>query len=144
MTYIRTHEGWLYLAVVLDLFSRQVIGWSMGGRMNAELVIDALLMVIWRRKPTVEVLIHSDQDSQYISERCQHFMAFHHFKSSMSRRSHFHDNAVAESFFQLLKHECIKKRVYKNREEAKADIFDFVEMFYKLNAATVPVRINPL
>ena len=130
MTYIRTHECWLYLAVVLDLFSRRVIGWSMGGRMTAELVMDALLMAVWRRKPAAEVLIHSDQGSQYTSERCQHFMTAHNLKSSMSRRGNCHDNAVAESFFQLLKRERIKKRIYKNREEAKADIFDYVEMFY--------------
>ncbi|WP_445445280.1 IS3 family transposase, partial [Citrobacter freundii] len=83
-----------------------------------------------RRKPTAEVLIHSDQGSQYTSERCQHFMASHNLKSSMSRRGNCHDNAVAESFFQLLKRERIKRRIYKNREEAKADIFDYVEMFY--------------
>ena len=92
--------------------------------------MDALLMAVWRRKPTAEVLIHSDQGSQYTSERCQHFMTAHNLKSSMSRRGNCHDNAVAESFFQLLKRERIKKRIYKNREEAKADIFDYVEMFY--------------
>ncbi len=119
----------MYLAVVLDLFSRRDIGWSMGGRMTAELVMDALLLAVWRRKPAVEVLIHSVQGSQYISERCQHFMTAHNLKCSMSRRGNYHDNAVAESLFQLLKRKRIMKRIYKNREEAKADIFEYVEMF---------------
>ena len=92
--------------------------------------MDALLMAVWRRKPPAKVLIHTDQGSQYTSERCQHFMTAHNFKNSMSRRGNYHDNAVAESFFQLLKRERIKKRIYKNREETKAHIFDYVEMFY--------------
>ena len=96
------------------------------GLMMAELVMDALLMAVWRRKPLAEVLIHSDQGSQYTSKRCQYFMTAHNLKSSMSRRGNCHDNAVAESFFQLLKWARVKKRVYKNREEAKVDIFNYV------------------
>jgi putative transposase len=104
ITYIRTQEGWLYLAVVIDLFSRQVVGWSMQPRMHTDLVIQALLMAVWRRKPEQKVV--------------------------MSRRGNCYDNAVAESFFQLLKRERIKRRIYKDREDARHDIFDYIEMFY--------------
>ena len=98
ITYIRTYEGWLYLAVVLDLFSRQVIGWSMKPRMCSDLAIDALLMAVWRRKPKQEVMIHSDQGSQFSSSDWQSFLKANNLISSMSRRGNCHDNAVAESF----------------------------------------------
>ncbi|MDT7358578.1 IS3 family transposase [Citrobacter freundii] len=130
ITYIRTHEGWLYLAVVVDLFSRKIIGWSMQSRMTKDIVLNALLMAVWRRNPQKQVLVHSDQGSQYTSHEWQSFLKSHGLEGSMSRRGNCHDNAVAESFFQLLKRERIKRRIYKNREEAKADIFDYVEMFY--------------
>ena len=97
ITYIRTHEGWLYLAVVLDLFSRQVVGWSMQPRIDRELAIGALLMAVWRRRPSGEVLVHSDQGSQFSSYDWQDFLKEHHLKASMSRRGNCHDNAVAES-----------------------------------------------
>ncbi len=142
--YIRAHEGWLYLAVVLDLFSRRVIGWSMGGRMTAELVMDALLMAIWRRKPTSEVLIHSDQGSQYTSERCQHFMEPHNLKSSMSRRGNCHDNAVAESFFQLQNRDVQRNGSIKTGKKRRRISLIMWRCFIMLNAATVPVSINPL
>ena len=109
ITYIRTHEGWLYLAVVIDLFSRLVVGWSMKSRITTDLVLDALLMALLRRHPKNKVLVHSDQGSQYTSHEWQTFLKHHNLESSMSRRGNCHDNAVAESFFQLLKRERIKK-----------------------------------
>lgn len=130
ITYIRTHEGWLYLAAVLDLFSRQVIGWSMGPRIDRELALNALLMAVWRRRPQQEVLIHSDQGSQFSSYDWQDFLRTHKLKPSMSRRGNCHDNAVAESFFQLLKRERIKRKIYSNREEARLEVFHYIEMFY--------------
>jgi len=130
ITYIRTVEGWLFLAVVIDLFSRKVVGWSMQPRMHTELVIQALLMAVWRRKPKQKVIVHSDQGSQYTSEDWRTFLKDHNLEPSMSRRGNCYDNAVAESFFQLLKRERIKRRIYKNRDEARSDIFDYIEMFY--------------
>ncbi len=130
ITYIRTHEGWLYLAVVVDLFSRKIIGWSMQSRMTKDIVLNALLMAVWRRNPEKKVLVHSDQGSQYISHEWQSFLKSHGLEGSMSRRGNCHDNAVAESFFQLLKRERIKKKIYGTREEARSDIFDYIEMFY--------------
>ncbi|EFB2094600.1 IS3 family transposase [Escherichia coli] len=130
ITYIRTHEGWLYLAVVVDLFSRKIIGWSMQSRMTKDIVLNALLMAVWRRNPQKQVLIHSDQGSQYTSHEWQSFLKSHGLEGSMSRRGNCHDNAVAESFFQLLKRERIKKKIYGTREEARSDIFDYIEMFY--------------
>lgn len=130
ITYIRTYEGWLFLAVVIDLFSRQVIGWSMQPKMHVDLVLNALLMAAWRRKPKNQVVIHSDQGSQYTSSDWQNFLKSHDMICSMSRKGNCYDNAVAESFFQLLKRERIKRKTYKNREEARQDIFNYIEMFY--------------
>ncbi|EPM2754544.1 IS3 family transposase [Yersinia enterocolitica] len=130
ITYIRTHEGWLYLAVVVDLFSRKIIGWSMQSRMTKDIVLNALLMAVWRRNPQKQVLVHSDQGSQYTSHEWQSFLKSHGLEGSMSRRGNCYDNAVAESFFQLLKRERIKKKIYGTREEARSDIFDYIEMFY--------------
>ncbi|MCG7532725.1 IS3 family transposase [Psychrobium sp. MM17-31] len=130
ITYIDTHEGFLYLAVVIDLFSRQVICWSMQSMMHTDLVLSALLAAVWRRKPKQTVIIHSDQGSQFTGYDWQRFAAEHNLSLSMSRRGNCHDNAVAESFFQLLKRERIKRRKYKSREKAKEDIFDYIEMFY--------------
>ena len=130
ITYIRTHEGWLYLAVVLDLFSRRAVGWSMQSRMTRELVIQALLMAVWRRKPAQTVTIHSDQGSQYTSYDWQAFLTQHNLAPSMSRRGNCHDNAVAESFFQLLKRERVKRTIYSTRSAARAEIVDYIEMFY--------------
>lgn len=130
ITYIRTYEGFLYLATILDLFSRQVVGWSMGSRMEADLVMKALLMAVWRRKPMSDVMVHSDQGSQYTSKDWQDFLKAHGLVCSMSRRGTCLDNAVAESFFQLLKRERIKRRIYATRDAARQDIFDYIEMFY--------------
>jgi putative transposase len=130
ITYIRTWVGFLYLAVVMDLFSRKIIGWSMNTSLNREIVIDALLMAVWRRKPGNRVLVHSDQGSQYGSFDCRKFLEAHNLDPSMSRRGNCWDNAVAESFFSSLKKERIRRRVYHTVAEAKADVFDYVEMFY--------------
>ena len=130
ITYIRTLEGWLYLAVVLDLFSRQVVGWSMQPRMDRDLAIAALVMAVWRRHPDKPVTVHSDQGSQFTSYDWQSFLRAHNLKPSMSRRGNCHDNAVAESFFQLLKRERIRRKVYVTRDEARADVFNYVELFY--------------
>jgi putative transposase len=129
ITYIRTWQGWLYLAVVMDLFSRRIVGWSMKPTMARELVVDAVMMAVWRRKPN-RTLIHSDQGSQYGSDDWLRFCAEHRLEPSMSRRGNCWDNAVAESFFSSLKKERIKKRIYKTRDLAKADIFDYIEIFY--------------
>ena len=130
ITYIRTHEGWLFLAAVIDLFSRQVVGWSMQSRMDRELAMNALLMAVWRRQPENTVTVHSDQGSQFTSYDWQDFLKAHNLRASMSRRGNCHDNAVAESFFQLLKRERIRRRIYNSREEARQDVFDYIEMFY--------------
>ena len=129
ITYIRTWQGWLYLAVVMDLYSRRIIGWSMKPTMARELVIDAVLMAVWRRRPN-NTLIHSDQGSQYGSGDWLRFCREYKLQPSMSRRGNCWDNAVAESFFSSLKKERIKRRIYKTRELARADIFDYIEMFY--------------
>jgi putative transposase len=130
ITYIRTHEGWLYLAVVLDLYSRQVVGWSMGSRIDTELVLNALLMALWRRQPKDTVLVHSDQGCQFTGHDWQGFLRDHNLRISMSRRGNCHDNAVAESFFQLLKRERIRRQIYPTRQDARADVFHYIEMFY--------------
>jgi len=129
ITYIRTWQGWLYLAVVMDLYARRIVGWSMKPTLAREIVIDAILMAVWRRKPR-GTLIHSDQGSQYGSDDWLRFCREHHLEPSMSRRGNCWDNAVAESFFSSLKKERIKKRIYKTRDLARADVFDYIEMFY--------------
>lgn len=130
ITYIRTWQGWLYLAVVIDLYSRRVVGWSMKPTMTRELAINALLMAVWQRKPKAAVLIHSDQGSQYGSDDWRRFCVANRLEPSMSRRGNCWDNAVAESFFSSLKKERIRKRIYKTRELARADVFDYIEAFY--------------
>ncbi|EPG6464839.1 IS3 family transposase [Citrobacter freundii] len=130
ITYIRTWQGWLYLAVVIDLFARNVVGWSMKPTLSRELALDALMMAVWRRKPDDEVIVHSDQGSQYGSDDWQRFCRANNLAPSMSRRGNCWDNAVAESFFSSLKKERIRKRIYKTRDLARADIFDYIEVFY--------------
>lgn len=129
ITYIRTWQGWLYLAVVMDLYSRRVVGWSTKPTLARELVLDAVLMAVWRRSPK-KTLIHSDQGSQYGSDAWRRFCREHHLEPSMSRRGNCWDNAVAESFFSSLKKERIRKRIYKTRDIANAEIFDYIEQFY--------------
>lgn len=129
-TYIWTAEGWLYVAAVIDLFSRRVVGWSMSETMTAQLVTDALIMAIWRRGKPDALLHHSDQGSQYTREQFQRLMADNGVTCSMSRSGNVWDNAAMESFFSSLKTERIGKKVYRTRAQAKADVFDYVECFY--------------
>lgn len=129
-TYVWTEEGWLYFAVVLDLYSRRIVGWSMSAEMTAELVIDALVMAIWRRGRPQQLLHHSDQGSQYTSEGFQRLLAEHGITCSMSRRGDCWDNSAMESFFSTLKKERVNRRNYRTRDEARADLFDYVERFY--------------
>lgn len=133
ITYIWTHEGWLYLAVVLDLFSRQVVGWSLSNRMTKKLIMDALRMAIWRRRPGPGLLFHSDRGGQYCSNDFQKMLKTHKMISSMSRKGNCWDNAVAESFFGSLKTERVFFSSYKTREEARRDTVDYIEMFYNSN-----------
>lgn len=130
ITYIRTYEGFLYLAVVLDLFSRQVVGWATRPTQHTDLVLQALLAAVWRRKPEPGLLLHSDQGSQFTSEDWQSFLKSHGIVCSMSRRGNCHDNAAMESFFQLLKRERIKQRIYNTHADARGDVFDYIELFY--------------
>jgi putative transposase len=130
ITYIRTWQGWLYLSVVVDLFSRKVVGWSMKPSLSREVALDALLMAVTRRRPTEKVIVHSDQGTQFGSDDWMRFCTDNGLVPSMSRRGNCWDNAVAESFFSSLKKERIKKRLYKTRDLARADIFDYIETFY--------------
>ncbi|MCQ0649385.1 IS3 family transposase, partial [Klebsiella pneumoniae] len=115
------------------LFARNVVGWSMKPTLSRELALHALMMAVWRRKPDGEVIVHSDQGSQYGSDDWQHFCRANNLAPSMSRRGNCWDNAVAESFFSSLKKERIRKRIYKTRDMARADIFDYIEVFYNRN-----------
>ena len=130
ITYIWTQEGWLYLAVVIDLFSRKVVGWSMGSRMKAQLVCDALTMAIWQRKPKAGLIHHSDRGSQYASKAFRKLLKAHDINGSMSAKGDCWDNAVAESFFGSLKQERVHWRNYQNRYEAQQDILNYISMFY--------------
>ncbi len=129
-TYIWTAEGWLYVAAVIDLFSRRVVGWSMNAAMTAQLVADALMMAIWRRGKPIALLHHSDQGSQYSSEQFQKLMADNGVACSMSRSGNVWDNAAMESFFSSLKTERTARKVYRTRNQARADVFDYIECFY--------------
>jgi putative transposase len=129
-TYIWTTEGWLYVAGVIDLFSRRVVGWSMKAEMTAQLVTDALIMAIWRRGKPDALLHHSDQGSQYTSQHFQELLADNGIVCSMSRSGNVWDNAAMESFFSSLKTERIRGKVYRTRNAARADVFNYIERFY--------------
>ena len=129
-TYLWTAEGWLYVAAVLDLFSRRVVGWSMSASMTAQFVTDALVMAIWRRGRPDALLHHSDRGSQYTSEQFQRLMADHGVVCSMTRSGNVWDNAAMESFFSSLKTERTARKMYRTRDQAKADVFDYIERFY--------------
>ena len=129
-TYLWTAEGWLYVAAVIDLYSRRVVGWSMKAEMTAQLVTDALVMAIWRRGKPDALLHHSDQGSQYTSEQFQRLMADNGVTCSMSRSGNVWDNAAMESFFSSLKTERTARKTYRSRDEARADVFDYIECFY--------------
>ncbi|MBT9096351.1 IS3 family transposase [Methylovulum psychrotolerans] len=130
ITYIHTQEGWLYLAVVIDLYSRQVVGWSMAEHMRTKLVNDALLMAIWKRKPDKGLLWHTDRGSQYASESHRALLKQHSISQSMSRKGNCWDNAVSESFFHTLKTELIHHETYQTRSTAKQAVFEYIEVFY--------------
>ncbi len=129
-TYIWTAEGWLYAAVVLDLYSRRVVGWSMRSSMTSQLVADALMMAVWRRGKPVQLLHHSDQGSQYTSEHFQELLREQGITCSMSRAGEVWDNSAMESFFSSLKTEKTARKVYRTRAQARADVFDYIERFY--------------
>ena len=135
-TYIWTAEGWLYVAAVIDLFSRRVVGWSMSATMTAQLVTDALMMAIWRRGKPNALLHHSDRGSQYTSEQFQRLMADSGIVCSMSRSGNVWDNAAMESFFSSLKTERTARKIYRTRNEARADVFDYIERFYNPSGVT--------
>jgi transposase InsO family protein len=129
-TFIATREGWLYLAVIIELHSRKVIGWAMSSRNNAELVQNALTMSIWRRREVNDVIIHSDQGSTYASGDYQKQLKDNKLICSMSRKGKCLDNAVAESFFGSLKNELVFHEDYKSRVQARQSIFEYIEVFY--------------
>ena len=131
-THVWTQEGWLFVAVVLDLYSRRVVGWAMQATMTAQLVTDAMLMAVWRRGPSASLLHHSDQGSQYTSEPFQRLLAELGVAGSMSRSGNVWDNAVLESFFSTMKIERCHRSQYHTRDQARADIFDYIERFYNL------------
>ena len=135
ITYIPTREGWLYLAVVIDLFSRAVVGWSMSSRITADLVNGAMRMALWKRKPAKGLIFHSDRGSQYASDSHRKLLNDHGFKASMSRKGDCWDNAVAESFFHTLKIELVHHCDFETREEARAAIFEYIEVFYNRQRA---------
>ena len=130
ITYIPTREGWLYLAVVEDLFSRRVVGWSMADNMESRLVVDALEMAVQRRLPGEGLLAHSDRGSQYASEHYQLLLGNYGIECSMSGVGQCWDNAPAESFFASLKKELVHDEDYQTRQEARASIFEYIEIFY--------------
>jgi putative transposase len=130
ITYIRTREGWLYLAVVEDLYSRMVVGWSMADRMTSRLVVDALDMAVQRRLPGDGLLAHSDRGSQYASDHYQRLLAKHGIACSMSRVAQCWDNAPMESFFATLKKELVHHEDYQSRAEARTSIVEYIELFY--------------
>lgn len=130
ITYVHTQEGWLYLAVFIDLFSRKVVGWSMSSRMTADLVCNALKMAIWQRKPKRGLIVHSDRGSQYSSHEYRKLLTMYGCIGSMSRKGNCWDNAVAESFFGSLKQERVQWRHYLTRYEAQQDVLNYISMFY--------------
>jgi putative transposase len=130
ITYLWTGQGWLYLAVVMDLYSRRIIGWSMSRRINRQLVLDALNMALGQRRPGENLIHHSDRGVQYLSDDFQALLKTNGITCSMSDKGSCYDNAVVESFFASLKRERTNRRKYQTRDEARADVFDYIERFY--------------
>ena len=130
ITYIPTQEGWLYLAVVMDLYSRKIIGWAMSSHMKESLVLDALRMALFNRKVNSGLLLHSDRGVQYASHSYQALLTQNNIQCSMSRKGNCWDNAAMESFFHTLKTECVHHEKYETRDQAKKSVFDYIEVFY--------------
>ena len=130
ITYIWTKEGWLYLAVILDVCSRRIVGWAMSERIKANLVVSAIQQALLNRNPEEGLIFHSDRGSQYASEEVKSILEKNNIKQSMSGKGNCYDNAMAESFFHSLKTELIYHKNYTTREEAKNDIFEYIEIFY--------------
>jgi len=130
ITFIPTDEGWLYLASTMDLCSRKIVGWSMASTLHATIVVDALKMAIERREPLAGLIHHSDRGSQYASAEFRAVLDEHGIVASMSRKANCYDNAAKESFFHTLKTELIHHQRYRTREEARASVFDYIEVFY--------------
>lgn len=130
ITYVATKEGWLYLAVVIDVHSRAVIGWAMDRNMKKQLVCDALLMALFKHKFPQGVIVHSDRGSQYASEKYRNILSSNQLIGSMSRRGNCWDNAVAESFFHTLKVELVQQQLYLTRQDARQSIFQYIEGYY--------------
>ena len=130
ITYLATDEGWLYLAVVMDLFSRRIVGWSMSDSLQSQLVLDALMMATAARRPSDDLLHHSDRGSQYASDAFQELLRRRHITCSMSRKGNCWDNAPLESFFGKLKTEWVHGKTYPTRKAAETDVFKYIELFY--------------
>jgi len=130
ISYVATAEGWLYLCIVLDLYSRRVVGWSLSCELSAELVLAAVVMAAIRRRPSRGLMFHSDRGVQYTSGQFQKFAKGYGFIQSMSRKGDCWDNACAETFFKTLRAELIRSKIYRSREEARRAIFEYVEIFY--------------
>jgi transposase InsO family protein len=144
ITYLATEEGWLYLAVVIDLYSRQLVGWSMSERMKATLVCDALMMALFRRAMPRGVIVHSDRGSQYCAHRFQRLLSKHDLLCSMSKRGDCYDNACAESFFHSLKVEPTHGERYPSREQARQAVFEYIETYYNpIRRHSALGRISP-
>jgi putative transposase len=135
ITYIWTRQGWMYLAVILDLYARKVVGWSLADRMTASLVCDALDSAVRLRRPPPGLVFHSDRGSQYASHVFRRRLARHRMRQSMSRRGNCWDNAVAESFFATLKKELVRNRAFDTRAQARSEIFEYIEVFYNRQRA---------
>lgn len=130
ITYIRTAEGWLYLCVVLDLYSKRVVGWSMSDIQDRQMVLKAVLMALWQRPNKAQVVLHSDRGTQFTSSEYQQFLLGHNLVCSMSAVGHCGDNAAAEGFFGVLKRERVHRRHYQSRSQAQSDVFDYIERFH--------------
>ena len=132
ITFIPTRQGWLYLAAVMDLYSRRIIGWSMSRRIDRHLALNALQMALGQRRPGVALIHHSDRGAQYLSDDYQALLKKHGIRCSLSGAGNCYDNAAVESFFSLLKRERVNRVRYRTREEARSDVFDYIERFYNL------------
>jgi len=130
ITYIRTKEGWLYLAVVLDIYSRRIVGWAIQPRVTSDIVLKALMMAITNRKPNKGIIFHSDRGSQYTSEIVRSRLNLYGFRQSMSGKGNCYDNAITETFFSLLKRELVYLTEFETREQARREIFEYIEIFY--------------